>query len=129
MYSVRQKDGARSISRPCLRFMCSEESQKGSGQEMITFDQAVNSKEFHFRECKITIGPRGGQKISREIWRRNGMTQTWKTRPGEFRIPVKFGLNKCNQIWHYDADKFHAAEDCRPVEYPLQKILEIIAES
>lgn len=24
--------------------------------------------------------------------RRNGRTQTWKTRPGEFRIPVKIGF-------------------------------------
>ncbi len=24
--------------------------------------------------------------------RRNGKTQTWKTRPNEFRIPVKYGL-------------------------------------
>ena len=28
------------------------------------------------------------------LWsvRRNGKTQTWKTRPGEFRIPVKYGF-------------------------------------
>lgn len=25
-------------------------------------------------------------------WRRNGKTKLWKTRPQEFRIPVKFGL-------------------------------------
>lgn len=24
--------------------------------------------------------------------RRNGKTQTWKTRPAEFKIPVKYGL-------------------------------------
>jgi hypothetical protein len=37
--------------------------------------------------------------------RRNGKTQTWKTRPVEFRIPVKHGLydyfnidqNNCNE--------------------------------
>lgn len=30
--------------------------------------------------------------------RRNGKTQTWKTRPGEFRIPVKAGLRACGEI-------------------------------
>jgi outer membrane protein assembly factor BamB len=30
--------------------------------------------------------------------RRNGKTQTWKTRPGEFRIPVKAGLRSCGEI-------------------------------
>jgi len=37
--------------------------------------------------------------------RRNGKTQTWKTRPNEFKIPVKYGLyeyfyidqNNCDQ--------------------------------
>lgn len=27
--------------------------------------------------------------------RRNGKTQTWKTRPSEYRIPVKGGLKAC----------------------------------
>lgn len=30
--------------------------------------------------------------------RRNGRTKTWKTRPGEFRIPVKAGLRACGYI-------------------------------
>lgn len=32
--------------------------------------------------------------------RRNGQTKTWKTRPGEFRIPVKAGLRACGYITH-----------------------------
>lgn len=37
------------------------------------------------------------------LWRcrRNGATQTWKTRPGEFRIPIKAGHNRYGQITHY----------------------------
>ena len=27
--------------------------------------------------------------VTQEVWRRNGKTQTWKTRPNEFRVPVK----------------------------------------
>jgi hypothetical protein len=30
--------------------------------------------------------------------RRNGQTQTWKTRPSEFRIPVKAGLKSYGAI-------------------------------
>ena len=30
--------------------------------------------------------------------RRNGSTKTWKTRPTEFRIPVKMGLRSCDYI-------------------------------
>lgn len=32
--------------------------------------------------------------------RRNGRTQTWKTRPGHFRIPVKAGLKSYGEITH-----------------------------
>lgn len=32
--------------------------------------------------------------------RRNGKTQTWKTRPGEFRIPIKAGFRTCGEITH-----------------------------
>lgn len=35
-----------------------------------------------------------------KMWRRNGATKTWKTRPGEFRIPVKFGLYSYDYITH-----------------------------
>lgn len=40
-----------------------------------------------------------------QTWRRNGKTQTWKTRPDEFRIPVKFGLYGYGQITHLNADE------------------------
>ena len=29
---------------------------------------------------------------------RNGKTKTWKTRPQEFKIPVKYGLRQCFYI-------------------------------
>ena len=39
---------------------------------------------------------------TRRPWmvRRNGMTQLWKTRPGEFRIPVKIGFRSYGQLTH-----------------------------
>jgi hypothetical protein len=36
------------------------------------------------------------------VCRRNGRTQTWKTRPNEFRIPVKAGLRATGQLTHYN---------------------------
>ena len=33
--------------------------------------------------------------------RRNGQTKLWKTRPGEFQIPVKAGLRTCGYITHH----------------------------
>ena len=38
--------------------------------------------------------------------RRNGATKTWKTRPGEFRIPVKAGLRICGYVQHDNQDDF-----------------------
>lgn len=32
--------------------------------------------------------------------RRNGKTQVWKTRPGHFRIPIKFGFKGTGEITH-----------------------------
>ena len=41
-----------------------------------------------------------------ELWqcRRNGATKTWKTRPGEFRIPVKAGFSACGELTHNNYD-------------------------
>jgi hypothetical protein len=34
--------------------------------------------------------------------RRNGRTKMWKTRPGEFRIPIKFGFRGTGALTHFD---------------------------
>lgn len=88
---------------------------------MITREQALHSAEFHNEpnrdhpdNCRPTVaGPRGGLKQPRIVRvRRNGMTQTWKTRPEEFSIPVKYGLRDAFRITHRDAGYWHAAEEC-----------------
>lgn len=50
---------------------------------------------------KLRVAMRNGK-----YWkcRRNGKTQTWKTRPDEFRIPIKFGFKFCDAITHDDLD-------------------------
>ena len=79
---------------------------------MITKEQALTAQEFHYGECTRTVGPRGGVKVKQEVWRRNGQTQVWKTRPNEFRVPIKYGLKACSQITQRESHQFHAAEDC-----------------
>lgn len=91
----------------------------------LTLEQAINGQEFHYEgptyrgyrpagavACQRTTGPRGGVKITQYRVRRNGRTQTWKTRPGEFRIPVVHGLKGYESITHHDAHMWHVASDC-----------------
>jgi len=39
--------------------------------------------------------------------RRTGKTQTWKTRPNEFKIPVKYGLYESTYITHLNCDEWN----------------------
>lgn len=57
------------------------------------------------RESLETLLDQGklGFKVQRgKVWRvrRNGKTQTWKTRPTDFRIPVKIGYREYHEITH-----------------------------
>lgn len=79
---------------------------------MITYDQAITADRFHVEGCREIVGPRGG--VTRKVveWRRNGKTKTWKTRPGEFSIPVKYGMYSYDTISHYEANRFHVESEC-----------------
>lgn len=79
---------------------------------MITKAQAMTAEHFHAGDCKRTIGPRGGVTEKIEAWRRNGRTQTWKTRPEDFRVPIKHGLYAYSEITPRNAHMLHTAEDC-----------------
>lgn len=79
---------------------------------MVTKEQALTCDRFHFGVCKRTIGPKGGVKEAVVEVRRNGRTQTWKTRPAEFRVPVKYGLYGYGEITDKSAGGFHTPEDC-----------------
>ena len=81
----------------------------------ITLSQVLTAREFHYGECKRTVGPKGGETVKVERWRRNGETKVWKTRPGDFRVPIKFGLRTCSYLTPSNVDQFHVAEDC-PIE-------------
>jgi hypothetical protein len=75
---------------------------------MITKEQAMdmNNIEFHLYCPALT----GNEKHYR--YRRNGNTQTWKTRPDDFRIPVKYGLYEYGNMTQDNAVNFHLASEC-----------------
>ena len=82
---------------------------------MITKQQAQSlgwNAEIHYGECKKSVGPRGGVTISQVRCRPNGACQTWKTRPAEFRLPIKSGMRDYGEITHRTAELFHVAADC-----------------
>jgi hypothetical protein len=79
---------------------------------MLTKNDAMTANEFHYGQCTRTVGPRGGITVHQVVYRRNGATQTWKTRPNEYRIPVKHGMRDYGQIRHYHADVVHTSANC-----------------
>src|SRR3989304_8938241 len=90
---------------------------------MITKEQAVSARlgdSFHYcgrRECSSKTGPRGAITISVVRVRVTGKCQTWKTRPTEWRLPVKYGLYESTAIEHSNAEQWHRAADC-----PLRRV-------
>lgn len=70
---------------------------------MVTKQQAMTAAAFHANH-------EPGGKVYR--WRRNGQTQTWKTRPDDFRTPIKYGLRDYGQLTETNADQFHTENDC-----------------
>jgi hypothetical protein len=84
---------------------------------MITKEQAMEASQFHYGNCTLTIGPKGGTKTTQMIWRRNGKTQTWKRSPEKFSVPIKYGLYFYGYIIDADdgrgsRDNFHTVDDC-----------------
>lgn len=79
---------------------------------MITKMQALNATAFHYGTCTRITGPRGGLTERVEQWRRNGSTKTWKTRPTEFSVPIKYGMRGYSYLTDANASEFHTEADC-----------------
>ena len=79
---------------------------------MITKEQAMTANLFHLGNCTSKTGKRGAIYRVISNWRRMGRTKTWKTRPDEFRVPVKFGLYQSGYVTEHDAHEWHLPEDC-----------------
>ena len=71
---------------------------------MITREQALNADQFHYYNA---------YKHKCDIWRRNGQTKLWKTRPAHFQVPVKFGLYAYDYVDHTNMSSFHLPENCK----------------
>ena len=69
---------------------------------MISKTQALTADNF-----ESTVYTNADNTPSR--WRRNGKTKTWKTRPNDFRIPVKHGLYAYGYIDQDNATEFNVA--------------------
>lgn len=61
---------------------------------MITIQEATNLKHGDILEHVHNKDSRGAPMRCRV----NGRTKTWKTRPTEFQVPVKYGLYHCFYI-------------------------------
>jgi len=72
------------------------ERDKRSGK--VTAQTAQTASHFWHRKLKYAGGRR-----ALEV-RRNGATKTWKTRPGEFKTPVKYGMYEYFYITDKNAD-------------------------
>jgi hypothetical protein len=75
---------------------------------MITKEQAMNLK--YFQEIKVTfINPPLNTHSKHRQWRSNGKCKTWKTRPDEFKLPIKHGLYAYGYLTHENAHLFEVA--------------------
>lgn len=67
----------------------------------LTKDQANHAKSFEH----VTEKNKDGTPLRA---RRNGATKTWKTRPDEFKVPVKHGLYTTFYITNENAHSWNA---------------------
>ena len=76
--------------------------------------QLKHGQEVHYSECKVFVGPRGGEIEKTERWRVSGMVKTWKTRPMEAQVPIKHGMYDNSYITERNMAMFHPASECKP---------------
>lgn len=90
---------------------------------MLTMAQVLDYsgvREIHFQGrpgfrhagCTFTVGARGGAKHHPVTARRNGMVQTWKTRPEDYSAPFKYGLRDAFRLTPDDAPYWTTEDDC-----------------
>ncbi len=75
----------------------------------------LSSATFHYtgrQACSRTVGPRGGVTERIIAVRVSGSLKTWKTRPEDFRLPVKHGLRDSSAIEHTNRADWHLASGC-----------------
>jgi hypothetical protein len=73
---------------------------------------AISEGSVHWGNCTREIGPRGGIKEHSTVARISGQLKTWKTRPGDFRLPVKHGMRGYGEIVPSNIAQFHLPSEC-----------------
>ncbi len=77
---------------------------------MIEKDTAVNATHNEEFYCY------NNGRITR--WRVSGKAKTWKTRPNEFRLPIKFGMYESYAITDSNAHIFYDDVQTAIAEHP-----------
>jgi hypothetical protein len=62
----------------------------------MTKEEAIKAGE-RYRTTIYHVTEKAGDGTPKKV-RVNGKCQTWKTRPKDFRLPVKYGLSICGYI-------------------------------
>ena len=73
---------------------------------MVTKEDSLKFDRF----CHVSKTQGRGKNIKPLTVRRNGQTKTWKTRPNEFSIPVKYGLYEFGYITHLNCHEWEIAK-------------------
>lgn len=69
---------------------------------IVNYVTSQTANHFYHRTKKY-----GGRRSDEPIMvRRSGKTKTWKTRPGHFQIPVKYGMYDNGYITHENAHEW-----------------------
>lgn len=72
---------------------------------MLTKDQALTLRHGQTLH-HVSLKNRDKTPLRARV---NGACKTWKTRPDEFRLPVKYGLRECFYIDHNNAGEWEIA--------------------
>ena len=71
----------------------------------VTKENAMSANEFY----STYLTNKDKNKTPLKV-RRNGATKTWKTRPNEFKVPVKYGLYEYAYITQDNAHEWQVME-------------------
>lgn len=71
---------------------------------MVTKEQAM-AATYRQEFTHSTMKDSRGKAVKCRV---NGACKTWKTRPAEFQLPVKYGLKQCFYITQSNAGEWNA---------------------
>lgn len=106
-------DNEADIAQQIQEFIAGQDAAEKQG--LLTPTSALTADYFYSRHHCYKDG------VTPIKVRRNGHTKTWKTRPGEFQIPVKYGMYEYFYITQRDADDWSVT----PLPVKTEKVKKI----